>query len=99
MLKGRYSGNRGIPDYSVSLENGPVTIAIEIGVSQSLVDLKRCAEKWPIGKRVQLVILVDIDVDIHEVQLSFDSFSSTHEPEGSTQSSLTFVTGISKVWD
>jgi hypothetical protein len=76
MLKGRYSGNRGIPDYSVSLESGPVTIAIEIGVSQPLVDLERCAEKWLIGKQVQLVILVDIDVDIHEVQSPFDSFSS-----------------------
>jgi len=48
-----------------------------------LVDLERCAEKWLIGKLVQLVILVDIDVDIHELRLPFESFSSTHEPERS----------------
>jgi len=99
MLKGRYSGNRGIPDYSVSLENGPVTIAIEIGVSQPLEDLERCAEKWLIGKQVQLVILLDIDVDIHEVQLPFDSFSSTHEPEGSAQSILPYNLEISDLRD
>jgi hypothetical protein len=99
MLKGRYSGNRGIPDYSVSLENGPVTIAIEIGVSQPFEDLEKCAEKWLIGKRVQLVILLDIDVDIHEVQLPFDSFSSTHELEGSAQSRLPYNLEIGDLRD
>jgi hypothetical protein len=99
MLKGRYSGNRGIPDYSVSLENGPVTIVIEIGVSQPLEDLERCAEKWLIGKQVQLVILVDIDVDIHEVQLPLDSLPTTHEPERSTQSSLPYDLKIADLRD
>jgi hypothetical protein len=94
MLKGKYSGNRGIPDYSVSLENGLVAIAIEIGVSQPLEDLERCAEKWLIGKQVQLVILVDIDVNIHEAQVPFNSFPSSHELEGSTQSNLPYDLAI-----
>ena len=83
-------GDEKIPDYSVSVGNGPVTIIIEVGVSQPLEDLKKCAEKWLIGKRVQLVILVDIDIDILEPQAPLDSFSSTRELDGSSELNLPY---------
>jgi hypothetical protein len=91
MRKGGYAGT-SIPDYAISLKDGPVAIVIEIGVSQSSDDLMKCADKWLLGKGVQLVILVDIKVNYHEVELSSDSFSSnlTYESERGTRSSLPY---------
>lgn len=57
-------------------------------------DLEKCAEKWLIGKRVQLVILVDINIDILEAQAPHDSFSSTRELEGSSESNLPYDLNI-----
>jgi hypothetical protein len=59
-----------------------------------LEDLEKCAEKWLIGKQVQLVILVNINIDILEAQAPLDLFSSTCELEGSSESNLPYNLNI-----
>ena len=93
-MDGRYSGDEKVPDYSVSVGNGPVAIIIEVGVSQLLEDLEKCAEKWLIGKRVHLVILVDVNIDTLEAQPPPRSFSSVRELEGSSEPNLPYDLNI-----
>jgi hypothetical protein len=85
-LKGRYSGDKVIPDCSVSTGKRPSTI-LEIGVSQPLQDLVERARMWLIGRQIQLVILVDIQIDI--LKPDMPSFSSAHE-DGSLDSGLPY---------
>jgi hypothetical protein len=57
-----YFGSVRTPDYAVSVGESKPAIVVEVGISQHFEDLEERARMWVVGRQIQLVILVDIQV-------------------------------------
>ena len=76
-LSGDYLGSERVADTAVSLSTGKVAIVVEVAVEQDPASIATRVEEWLTGLRVQLVIVVNIEITKADIP-AYSSFPSNH---------------------